>query len=404
MTENSKQTDCLIVGAGPAGVILSLLLARKGIDVTLLEIHKDFDRDFRGDTIHPSVLENLDQIGLADKLHKLPHAKLAKAILRTEIGEDLAISFENLKTKYPYIMMIPQAMFLEFIANEAKKYNNFNLLMGANAQELVVEAKTVKGMIYKDMSDGSKHEIRSTLVVGTDGRNSRLRRLSGLKLNKTAPPMDVLWFRLPKEKGENPDETRGGRFGGGHFIVILDRETEWQIGYVIPKGTYKKIREAGIEELRKNVAALLPEFTERAEHLESFKQVAMLSVESSRLEKWYSQGLLLIGDAAHVMSPVGGVGINYAIQDAVVTANVLTEPLKNKKVTEADLARVQKKREFPTRFIQFFQSRIQRRVVAEALDKSKPFKLPFFMRLPLVRDIPPRIVAFGWRKVRIEGE
>ncbi len=382
---------------------MSLLLARKGIDVTLLEIHKDFERDFRGDTIHPSVMEILEQIGLAEKLHKLPHAKLDKAILRTENGDDISISFENLKTKFPYIMMIPQSRFLEFIIDEANKYKNFHLMMGANAQELFVEDETIKGVIYKNMSDGSKCEIRSNLVVGTDGRNSKLRRLSKLKLNKTSPPMDVLWFRLPKKKGENPDETRGGRFGGGHFIVLLDRETDWQIGYIIPKGTYKKIRESGIEELRKNVAELLPEFTKRIEHLESFKQVAMLSVESSRLEKWYKPGLLLIGDAAHVMSPVGGVGINYAIQDAVVTANVLTEPLLNGNLTESDLAKVQKKRELPTKFIQFFQSQIQKRIVAQAFDKSKPFKLPFILRLPLIRNIPPRIVAFGLRRVNVEN-
>ena len=402
MTGNSKQTDCCIVGAGPAGAILSLLLARNGIDVTLLEIHKDFDRDFRGDTIHPSVLENLDQIGLAEKLHKLPHAKLDKAVIRTEVGDDLSISFKNLKTKFPYIMMIPQSRFLEFIVNEAKKYKNFHLKLGANAQELIVENETIKGVIYKDMSDGSKHEIRSNLTVGTDGRNSKIRRLSELKLNKTSPPMDVLWFRLPKEKGDNPDETRGGRFGGGNFIVLLDRETDWQIGYVIPKGAYKKIREAGIEKLQTNVVDIIPEFANRIKHLKSFKQVAMLSVESSRLEKWYKQGLLLIGDAAHVMSPVGGVGINYAIQDAVVTANVLTKPLLNKNLTESDLAKVQKKRELPTKFIQFFQSQIQKRIVAQAFDKSKPFKVPFFLRLPLIRNIPPRIVAFGLRKVKVE--
>ncbi len=402
MAEKSGQTDCLIVGAGPAGAILSLLLARKGIDVTLLEIHKDFDRDFRGDTIHPSVLENLDQIGLAEKLHKLPHAKLDKAVIRTEFGDDISISFENLKTKYPYIMMIPQSRFLEFITDEAKQYEKFHLIMGANAQELIVENESIKGIIYKDMSDGSKHEIRANLVVGTDGRNSKIRRLSELKLNKTSPPMDVLWFRLPKKAGENPDETRGGRFGGGHFIVLLDRETDWQIGYVIPKGTYKKIRDAGIEQLQKNVVELIPEFADRIKHLESFKQVAMLSVESSRLEKWYKKGLLLIGDAAHVMSPVGGVGINYAIQDAVVAANLLTKPLLNGSLTENDLAKVQKKRELPTKFIQFFQSQIQKRLVAQAFDKSKPINLPFFLRLPFIRNIPPRIVAFGLRRVRVD--
>jgi 2-polyprenyl-6-methoxyphenol hydroxylase-like FAD-dependent oxidoreductase len=402
MTKNSKQTDCCIVGAGPAGAILSLLLARKGIAVTLLELHKDFERDFRGDTIHPSVLEVLEQIGLSKKLHQLPHSKLDKAVIRTEVGDDLSISFENLKTEFPYIMMIPQSRFLEFITNEAKKYKNFQLILGANAQELIVENETVKGVIYKDMGDLTKHEIRSDLVVGTDGRNSKIRRLSELKLNKTSPPMDVLWFRLPKEEDENPEKVRGGRFGGGHFIVLLDRETEWQIGYVIPKGTYKKIRETGIEELQKNVVELVPEFSGRIDHLESFKQIAMLSVESSRLEKWHKSGLLLIGDAAHVMSPVGGVGINYAIQDAVVAANVLAKPLQEKTLTESDLAKVQKKRELPTKFIQFFQSQIQKRVVAEAFDKSQPLKLPFFLRLPVIRNIPPRIVAFGLSRVQVE--
>jgi 2-polyprenyl-6-methoxyphenol hydroxylase-like FAD-dependent oxidoreductase len=391
-----QKTDCCIVGAGPAGVVLAFLLARKGISVTLLELHTDFDRDFRGDTIHPSVLEIMDDLGLAERLHKLRHTKLRRLNLQVGDGAGVTVDFDFLKTKFPYIMMLPQAHFLEFITEEARRFPSFNLIMGANVQELIREEGTVRGVRFREHDDDDWHEVRASLTVGADGRSSRIRRLSGMEPIKTSPPMDVLWFRLPRMPGDPGGIA--GRIGHGHILVMLDRMEEWQIAFVILKGSYHHIREAGLDELRRMIVDTAPELADRVGHLKEWKQVAMLSVESSRLRTWYQPGLLLIGDAAHVMTPVGGVGINYAIQDAVVAANVLTVPLKSGRLQTSDLARVQRKRALPTRFIQAFQAAIQKRILANALDASKPFKIPFFLRLPFLRRIPARLVAFGvWR-------
>ncbi len=395
-----QETGCCIAGAGPAGVILAYLLARKGVDVTLLELHTDFDRDFRGDTVHPSVLEILDYLGLAEKLHKLRHTKLRQINLQVGDDEGVTIELGFLRTKFPYIMMLPQAHFLEFMTNEARAFPSFKLIMGANVQELVRENGVVKGVLYREHDDGDWQEVRAQLTVGSDGRSSRIRRLSGMEPIKTSAPMDVLWFRLPRADGD--PQGIAGRIANGHILVMLDRMEQWQVAFVILKGSYHHIREAGLDELRRVIAETAPELADRVEHLMDWKQIAILSVESNRLKKWYQPGLLLIGDAAHVMTPVGGVGINYAIQDAVVASNVLAEPLKARRVTIGDLARVQRKRALPTRFIQAFQAVIQDRILSNALDPSKPFKIPFIMRLPILRRIPPRLLALGLWRVRVE--
>ena len=251
--------------------------------------------------------------------------------------------------------------------------------------------------------------MRAVLTVGADGRGSRVRRLAGFEPKKTSPPMDVLWFKLPREEGD--PEGAMGRFGRGHIAILLDRFDYWQAGYVIPKGTFPELRHAGIEELRRQFAELIPEFAERVGHLEDWKQVSLLSVESSRCERWYRPGLLLIGDAAHVMSPVGGVGINYAIQDAVVASNVLAGPLKRSqsRLVNLDtkyLAAVQRRREWPTRVIQALQAQIQRRVLARALKSDAPTLNPpaalrLLPRVPFVRDIPGRVIAMGVWPVRV---
>jgi 2-polyprenyl-6-methoxyphenol hydroxylase-like FAD-dependent oxidoreductase len=405
--QDVKRATCCIVGGGPGGAVLALLLARKDVHVTLLEAHPDFDREFRGDTIHPSVLEIMDELGLADRLLELRHTELRNLTIQTAAGPFTPIDFSRLNTKFPYIMMVPQTNFLKFITEEAKRYPNFRLVMDARVRELVEEDGVIRGARYEG-TDG-KHEVRALLTIGADGRGSRVRRLAGFEPIKTSPPMDVLWFRLPRK----PDDSEGtfGRIGRGHIAVRLDRYDHWQAGYVIPKGSYPELRHTGIETLRQAYAELMPEFADRMEYLEDWKQVSLLSVESSRCPKWYRPGLLLIGDAAHVMSPVGGVGINYAIQDAVVAANVLSEPLKRSQSQLKDLdvrylATVQHRRELPTRIIQAFQAQIQQRVLAPALDSSQPFAPPALLRLllriPFLRDLPARFVAFGVWPVHVK--
>jgi 2-polyprenyl-6-methoxyphenol hydroxylase-like FAD-dependent oxidoreductase len=399
-SSGARETTCCIVGAGPAGVVLAYLLARAGIRVTLLEMHEDFDRDFRGDTIHPSVLEIMDELGLAERLHKLRHTKIRQINLQVGDSEGVTIDLSFLKTKFPYIMLTPQVRFLEFLTEEAKSFPTFQLVMGAHVQELIREDGAVRGVRYREHDDDDWHEVRATLTVGADGRSSRVRRLSEMETIKTSPPMDVLWFRLPRAPGD--PEGLAGRIRNGHILVMLDRLEEWQIAFVILKGSYHQIREAGLEHLKQMIVETEPDLSDRIDHLKEWKQVAMLSVESSRLPTWYQPGLLLIGDAAHVMSPVGGVGINYAIQDAVVAANVLAQPLKSNSLQTSDLARVQRKRELPTRFIQAFQAVVQKRILGNALDASKPFKLPFFLRLPILRKIPARLLAFGIWPVHVD--
>ena len=403
------RTTCCVVGGGPGGAVLALLLARKGVDVTLLESHPDFDREFRGDTLHPSVMEIMDSLGLADRLLKLRHSKVRTFTLQTASGPFTPVDLSRLKTRFPYITLMPQTSFLEFITGEAARYPNFRLVMGAKVRELVEEDGVIRGARYEDR-EGVEHEVRAVLTVGADGRGSRVRRLAGFEAKKTSPPMDVLWFKLPREK-EDPEGVVG-RFGQGRIAIMLDRDDYWQAGYVIPKGTFPELRHAGIGELRRRFSELIPEFSGRVESLTDWKQVSLLSVESSRCERWYREGLLLIGDAAHVMSPVGGVGINYAIQDAVAAANVLTTPLTESqdRLVPLDLRHlraVQRRRELPTRVIQAAQAVVQRNVLEVALRSDEPFEPPLVARLllraPILRDLPARLVAFGLWTSRVKG-
>jgi 2-polyprenyl-6-methoxyphenol hydroxylase-like FAD-dependent oxidoreductase len=396
---DTQQTGCCVVGGGPAGAVLSLLLARKGVPVMLLEAHKDFDREFRGDTIHASVMEMMDELGLADRLLELPHTKLDKQTLAIGSQTVTVADFSRLKTKFPYITVLPQVRFLDFITAEAQKYPHFQLVMGANVQELIEEDGIIRGVRYR--GQGGWHEVRARLTVAADGRFSKLRQLAGLQQVKTSPPIDILWFRLPRK----PEDPKGvglrSRIGGGQMFVTIDRLDYWQLGCWIVKNSYQQLRAAGIEALRKSIAETLPEFADRVDSLQSWSQVSLLSVESNRLETWYKRGLLFIGDAAHAMSPVGGVGINYAIQDAVAAANIVGEPLKRGEVHEWDLAEVQRQRELPVRIVQGYQSFMQKNIVAKALDSSKPFQPPGFLRWPFVRDIPVRLISFGLWPVHV---
>jgi 2-polyprenyl-6-methoxyphenol hydroxylase-like FAD-dependent oxidoreductase len=376
--------------------VLALLLARQGLRVELLEEHQDFDRDFRGDTLHPSVMEIMDQLGLADRLLQLRHTKARNLTVRTQGSASVMLSFERLKTRFPYITLMPQRQFLELITTEAARYPGFKLTLGAGVQELVEEQGIVRGVRYR-ARDGW-HEVRALLVVGADGRFSRLRRLAGFQPITTSAPMDVLWFHLSRQPGD--PEGVVGRFARGHLVVLLDRWDYWQVGFVIPKGTYQQLRATGLPALRQELALTAPELADRVDELQDWKQVSLLSVESNRLPRWYRPGLLLIGDAAHVMTPVGGVGINYAIQDAVVAANVLTGPLQRGRLSLRDLATVQRQRELPTRFIQAFQNLLQQRMLQPALDPNTTFQFPALLRLPLLRDIPPRLIGLGLWPVR----
>jgi 2-polyprenyl-6-methoxyphenol hydroxylase-like FAD-dependent oxidoreductase len=402
-----KRTTCCVVGGGPGGAVLALLLARAGVDVTLLEAHPDFDREFRGDTLHPSVMEIMDQLGLADRLLELRHTEARNFTLQTVSGPFTPVDFSRVDTRFPYITMMPQTSFLEFITEEAKRYPSFRLLMEARVRELIEEDGVVRGVRYE--AEDGRHEVRAVLTVGADGRGSRVRRLAGFEPEKTSPPMDVLWFKLPRVEGD--PEGLIGRLGRGHIAIMLDRLDYWQAGYVIPKGTYPELRREGIEALHRGFAELIPEYADRIEQVKDWSQASLLSVESSICPRWYRPGLLLIGDAAHVMSPVAGVGINYAIQDAVAAANVLSEPLKESQERLVDLdtkylAAVQRRRELPTRLIQRFQALVQQRVLAPTLRSNEPFAPPLLLRLllrvPVLRDIPSRIVAIGFWPVRVK--
>ena len=417
-----QQTSCVIVGGGPAGAVLSFMLARKGIPVLLLESHLDFDRDFRGDTLHPSILEVMDELGLADRLLQLPHTEISLVAPPAAAGPRLRFDLHDLKTKFPYIAMMPQARFLEFVTSEAQRFPSFRLIMGARVEELIeedgqvpplrspdreaVDAKAslasgirrVRGVRYR-AHDGW-HEVRALLTIGTDGRFSRLRKLAGFEPIASSPPMDVLWLRLSRQ----PDDPHGlmGRFGRGRALICLEREDYWQIGYIIGKGSYQQVHTAGLEALRQAIAETAPDFADRVAELADWKQVSMLSVEANRLPRWYRPGLLLLGDAAHVMSPAGGNGINYAVMDAVAAANILTAPLLAERVTVTDLARVQRRRELPTQVVQALVNFMQDSLLKAALDPNGSFTFPSFLGWPLVRKLPPLLFGFGIRPEHVQ--
>ena len=393
---------CCIVGAGPAGAVLAYLLTRQGIPVTLLEAHLDFDREFRGDTLHPSALEILDSLGLADRLLQLPHTRVQKVSIQTPSGTFAPFDLSALRSKFNYIALMPQAAFLEFLTHETRQFPGFDLRMGVRVEDLIREHGVVRGVVTS--RHGVRETIEADLTIGCDGRSSRIRHVSGLQetMHKTSPPMDVLWFKLPRL----PSDTLSisGRIQGGHMIVTLPRTDHYQLGYVLLKGTFHELKEAGLVQFQQTVAQLRPELADRVETLQSWKEVSLLSVESTYCDTWHQPGLLLLGDAAHVMSPIGGVGINYAIQDAVVAANRLGRPLRTGSVSEADLAAIQRDRRWPTRMIQWLQGQVQDRIIRQALDPRVQFRVPWFLKLPILRHLPVRILAYGLKRVRVEGE
>ncbi|WP_327085195.1 FAD-dependent oxidoreductase [Nonomuraea sp. NBC_01738] len=388
--------SCVIAGGGPAGAVLALLLARSGVEVTLLEKHADFLRDFRGDTIHPSTLRVLDELGLADDFLKIPHRKVYGLDMVTDEGHARMASLRELPGPYNYIAFVPQWDFLNLVTTAAARYPSFTLIMNAKAHGLIEEDGVVRGVRYTDPS--GEHEVRASLTVAADGRGSDLRRAAGFTPREFGAPMDVLWFRLPREETD-PDETFL-RLSSGHLMVSIDRDTYWQLAYVIPKGGFDRLREQGIDALRQPVATLLPHLRDRVSAISSYDEVSMLTVALNRLERWHRPGFLCIGDAAHAMSPIFGVGINLAVQDAVATANLLAGSLRSgAPIPDATLHRVQERRMWPTKVTQFAQRTVQDRVISPALARRlTPPRVPANLsRLPVVGAIVRRFIGLGVR-------
>jgi 2-polyprenyl-6-methoxyphenol hydroxylase-like FAD-dependent oxidoreductase len=394
-TGEIRHATCCVIGCGPAGAMLGLMLAREGVDVLVLEKHADFLRDFRGDTLHPSTMEVMDELGLADGLLELEHTKAPRLEARLPGGTVTVADLGRLKTRYPYITFMPQWDFLDYVTGEAERYPNFRLEMNAEAKELILEDGIVRGVRY-ETPEGPR-EMRALLTVAADGRSSRFREQAGLKMVRSSPSIDVLWFRLSRREGD-PEDTFGYA-GGGRFMALINRGEYWQIAYVIRKGEYQEVRTEGLEVFRRSVGETIPELADRTGELQDWEDVKLLSVQADRLRRWHRPGLLCIGDAAHAMSPVGGVGINLAIADAVAAANALAGPLGQGRVRWRDLMAVQLRRELPTRVIQAFQSVAQRRVVSSSLgpDGAPSIPAPARMLLHLrpVRSLPARIIAFG---------
>ena len=394
-----QHTHCCIVGAGPAGMLLALLLARQGIPVTLLEAQHDFERPFRGNTLNPAVLDIMRQLGLLDPLLALRHAKIERFVVQTNAGPLAFADFARLRTATPYVMMLPQASFLNLLLHEAQCYPQFRFVPGARVEELIQEDGEVRGVHYRSAS--GSHDLHATLTVGADGRFSRVRRLAHLEPICTAAPIDVLWFMLPRAATDPDDAGASFRFGPHSLLVLMDHFDHWQIGFILPKGSYADLKAQGIAAFQQCIAAIAPELADRVAQITDWKQCSLLSVESNRLRRWHRPGLLLLGDAAHTMSPVGGVGINLAIQDAVAAANLVTAPLAAGHVPNAVLAAVQRQRDWPTRVIQIAQAFAQQFVVARALGSDQVFQFPWLLRLalrvPWLQAIPSHLIAFGPR-------
>ncbi len=391
------RVTCCIAGGGPAGVMLGFLLARAGVKVAVLEKHKDFFRDFRGDTIHPSTLQVMQELGLLDDFLKVHHEKISQ--LEVRIGETQIHmgDFSHLSSVCKFVALMPQWDFLNFLSEQGKRYPGFGLLMETEATDLLHEGDRVVGL--KARGPDGPIEIRADLVVGADGRHSDVRARAGFAVENLGAPMDVLWMRMSR-KPSDPGQI-GGYVNFGRMMVTLNRGDYWQCAYLIRKGGYDQLRARGLDAFRADIVKIVPWLADRVGELQDWEDIKLLTVAVDRLTQWWRPGLLCIGDAAHAMSPVGGVGVNLAVQDAVAAANILAEPLRLGQLTNDHLDQVQRRRTFPMKIIQQMQLTVQKQVIDRVLNSDGPATAPLIFRMfnmfPFLRRIPARIVGLGVR-------
>ena len=394
-------TRCCVVGGGPAGMMLGLLLARMGGEVVVLERHADFLRDFRGDTIHPSTLDLMYELGLVDEFLRRPHQEVRE--LSGQIGSDVITiaDFTHLPTHCKFLALMPQWEFLDFLKQHAQRYSGFKLLMNTDAIDLVQQNGTITGVRARS-SDGEL-QIRCALVVGADGRRSVVRQRAGLTVIDLGAPMDVMWVRVSRQASDSHQTF--GHFDRGRILVLLNREMYWQAAFVIPKGEADRVRSKGVDAFRQEIAQLAPFLGSRLDEIRDWSDVSLLTVAVDRLVDWARPGVLCIGDAAHAMSPIGGVGINLAIQDAVATANLLGATLLKGTPSVDQLRTVQQRRAFPTRATQWVQLTVQNRIIRNVLGRDEAVHAPGLLKLlqhwPILRRIPARVIGVGFRPEHI---
>lgn len=403
MASQVLQTTCCVVGGGPAGIVLAYLLAEKGIDVTVLEKHKDFFRDFRGDTVHPSTLNVLSELGLLEEFLQLPHERVASLDLIIGDSQFHIADFSHVPAACKFVALMPQWDFLNFLSSRAKRFPSFQLLMQHEATGLITEGGHITGVIARN--EDREVRIQADLVVGCDGRHSITRSVAGMKVIEHGVPVDVLWFRISR-KPDDPAQVLGN-VNYGKALILINRSDYFQAGLIIKKGTYAEIQAHGLEAFRTDIRNIAPYLGDRVNEVDNWDKVQILTVQINRLRRWYLPGLLCIGDAAHAMSPAGGVGINLAIQDAVAAARILTPPLQARHVPVAALAAVENRRMLPTRVTQAFQLAAHRgiaRVFENQGPIQPPWQLKAAVRIPGIQRAVGYAVGVGFRPEHVRNQ